>query len=263
MIGNHVGQITRFLRDMRPGDYVLTPTADSQRVNWGVVLDQKAFFSKEGPCPFPHRRPVKWHHEPLARSDFSVPLQNTMRALLTVFEVSQIGEMLTLIGRPELVPAQALRLQDNYGVVLERILTFDAVVFEQLVTHLLVAMGFEETQHTGKSGDGGVDARGTLDVGGLARIRLFVQAKRYATNSRINPKTIREFRGSVPNAAQGAFITTADFAGGCHAIATESGFARIGLINGNQLVDLLTLYWDKLPDETKDQLGLRPGLVLA
>lgn len=263
VIGNHSGQIRRFL-ELQAGDIVLTPTADSDFVNYGTVLDEPYFYVAGGDtCPYTHRRRVQWNEEPLRRSDFSVPLQNTMRSLLTVFEVSQIGEILTLIGKAELVPVKAQKVQDVYEIVLERILSFDAYTFEQLVTQLLVAMGFEETQHTGQSGDGGVDARGTLNVGGLARIKLFVQAKRYNVGAKINAKAIRDFRGSVPSNAQGAFITTSDFAKGCYDVANEQGFPRIGLINGRQLVDLLTLHWENMPDEMKEQLGLRLGLVVA
>ena len=43
----------------------------------------------------------------------------------------------------------------------------------------------------------------------------------------------------------------------------EDGFARVGLINGEQLVDLLTEHWQDIPDEFRDTLGLKPILVPA
>lgn len=264
VIGNHVGQISRFLLEIRPGDHILTPTEDSEFVNHGIVMGQPYSYMPNQPiCPYPHHRAVKWSKESLRRSDFSVPLQNTMRALLTVFEVSQANEIFTLLGRKDLVSPLAQKAVDVYEVVLERILTLDAASFEQLVAHLLAAMGFEETEHTGRSGDGGVDARGTLNISGLAKIKLFVQAKRYQTNSRINAKAIQDFRGAIPNSAQGAFITTADYVKKAHEVANDPGFPRIGLINGKQLVDLLTEHWNKLPEEMQEQIGLRPGLVLV
>jgi len=42
-----------------------------------------------------------------------------------------------------------------------------------LVTHLLAALGFEGAEHTGKTGDGGVDATGELNVSNLAKVKLF------------------------------------------------------------------------------------------
>lgn len=66
---------------------------------------------------------------------------------------------------------------------------------------------------------------------------------------------------SIPANAQGAFITTADFQPKAKDVALENGFARIGLINGSQLVDLLVAHWGDLPMEFRERLGLKPGLV--
>ena len=48
------------------------------------------------------------------------------------------------------------------------------------------ALGFEGAEHIGRTGDGGVDVKGILAVSGLARIQLFVQAKRYKQGSKIS-----------------------------------------------------------------------------
>jgi hypothetical protein len=37
--------------------------------------------------------------------------------------------------------------------------------------------------------------------------------------------------------------------------------SRIGLVNGYQLVDLLVEHWSDIPEEFKNRLGLKPGLV--
>ena len=52
--------------------------------------------------------------------------------------------------------------------------------FEILVEHLLTALGFEGTEVTGKSGDGGVDVIGNLNASNIANVKLFVQPN--ATN---------------------------------------------------------------------------------
>ncbi|MBD3399482.1 MAG: hypothetical protein GF399_04035 [Candidatus Coatesbacteria bacterium] len=90
------------------------------------------------------------------------------------------------------------RTQDRlYKAVLERILELDPEEFEVLITELLATLGFE-ARHVGQVGDGGIDAVGTLDVYGMARIELHVQCKRYQLSSRINAKEIRDFRGAIP-----------------------------------------------------------------
>lgn len=150
---------------------------------------------------------------------------------------------------------------DYYTSILNRILELDDKEFEILITHILNALGFEGSEHTGKVGDGGVDATGELNVANMAKIKLFVQAKRYKLDSRINPNVVKALRANIPSGGQGAFITTADFQKKAKDIAVEQGFPRIGLINGEQLVDILAEHWNDIPVEFKEKMNLKVGLV--
>ncbi len=153
-------------------------------------------------------------------------------------------------------------LYDPYRVVLEQVLELDAKEFEILVGHLLTALGFEGSEVTGKSGDGGVDATGELSVSNLAKVKVFVQAKRYKLDAKVSAGTVRQLRQAIPFGGQGAFITTADYQAAAADVALEQGFPRIGLVNGRQLVDLLIEHWN-MPSEFRERLGLKPGLVRA
>lgn len=152
---------------------------------------------------------------------------------------------------------------DPYEAVLERVLQLDDKEFEILVSHLLTALGFEGSEVTGKTGDGGVDAKGELNVANLAKVKVFVQAKRYKLGSKISASTVKQLRQAIPFGGQGAFITTADFQGSAHETAVEAGFPRIGLVNGRQLVDLLVEHWEDIPTEFQTSLALKRGLVLV
>ncbi|MDQ2089757.1 restriction endonuclease [Marimonas arenosa] len=263
VVGQQVGQIARFLFDISPGDTVITPSRDTEILQHGIVLDEPYVFESNDPtCPYPHRRVVKWAQQPIRRSSLSVPLGNTMRSSLTVFSVSQVDEVLELAGRGELVK-RTLSEYDPYESVLERVLALDDKEFEILIGHLLTALGFEGSEVTGKIGDGGVDVTGELNVANLAKIKLFVQAKRYKRGARIPASTVKALRSSIPANGQGAFITTADFQTKALDVAFEHNFPRIGLVNGRQLVDLLVEYWSDIPQEFRDRLGLKPGLVLS
>ena len=263
VIGQQVGQVSRFLFEIRPGDFVVTPTANPEVVYWGVVRDEPYQFveSPSDGCPYQHRRLVEWNAEPVQRSLFSVPLQNTMRSSLTVFQIAQRASFFEAIGRNDLVPDEARAKETATEVVLKRILELDAQEFEVLVTHLLSALGFE-AQHVGRVGDGGVDAMGEMDIYNVAKIKLYVQAKRYKRGARISPGTVRSLRQSIPTGAQGAFITTCDFQSRALEVATEPGFPRIGTVNGEQLVDMLAEKWEALDPEIRSKLGLKRGLVV-
>jgi len=260
VIGIQVGQVSRFLFEIRPGDFVVTPTASPDVVYWGVVRNEPYQFveSPSDGCSYQHRRLVEWNAEPVRRSLFSVPLQNTMKAWLTVFQVGEKESLFEAIG---LVPPDVGAKESATEVVLRRILKLDHQEFEVLVTELLRALGFE-AQHVGRTGDGGVDATGEMDVYNVAKIKLYVQAKRYKRGARIGAGTVKSLRQNIPAGAQGAFITTCGFQSKALEVATEPGFPRIGTVNGEQLVDMLAEKWEALDPEIRSKLGLKRGLVL-
>lgn len=203
-----------------------------------MAPDSSYYFDpgRSNKCRYMHRRRVSWSDKRLDRAELSVPFQSR--------------------------PASTKRgASDHYSVVLERILELDPTEFEFLVAHLLTALGFEGSEVVGGSGDGGVDAKGVLEIANLASVRIYVQAKRYAQGSKVKTSEIRKLRGMIPMGGQGALITTGKFKKDAHEIATEPGFAPTGLVNGRQLVDLLVEHWNDIPVEFQARLGLRPGLV--
>jgi restriction system protein len=263
VIGQQVGQMARFLFDIQAGDYVITPDADTELLHIGVVEPSPVYFygdDSDG-CRFLHRRPVKWLPGTFKRSAFSVPFQNTIRSSLTVFWISQNAHFFDVIGKKELAPHAAKEAYDPYRAVLDQLLELNDKEFEILITHLLAALGFEGAEHTGKSGDGGVDATGELNVANLAKVKIFVQVKRYKLGTKIAAKDVKSLRQSIPSGGQGAFITTAEFQNAAGDVALEQGFPRIGLVNGRQLVDLLVEHWEDIPEDFKNKLGLKHGLV--
>lgn len=263
VVGQQVGQIARLLLEAQVGDYIITPALDTEYLQYGVVAN-KGYWFEANPtdgCPYRHRIGVDWTADTLSRSSFSVPFQNTIRSSLTVFGVSQQDEFLEAIGQADPNKPKAHAAFDAYETVLERVLELDASEFEMLVGYLLTALGFEESQVTGKTGDGGVDATGILNVANLAKVKIFVQAKRYKRGSKINANVVKQLRTAIPSGGQGAFITTADFQSSAAEVANEVGFPRIGLINGKHLVDLLVEHWNDIPEEFQAKLGLRIGLI--
>lgn len=260
VIGQQVGQIGRFLLEIEGGDYVITPAADTEWLHFGAVAQNPSYSYATGTdgCPFRHRRTVTWSPNRLRRGDLSVPFQNTIRSSLTVFAISQVEEFEEATGKAHAAPQTAY---DPYRVVLDHVLELDDKEFEILVGHLLTALGFEGSEVTGKTGDGGVDATGELNIASLAKVKVYVQAKRYKLGTKISSNTVRQLRQAIPFGGQGAFITTADFQAAAADVALEPGFPRIGLIHGRQLVDLLVEHWADIPPEFQDRLGLRPGLV--
>jgi restriction system protein len=94
--------------------------------------------------------------------------------------------------------------------LLEIIQGMDPDAFERLTQRLLRECGFVQVEVTGKSGDGGIDGRGILRLGGVLSFHVIFQCKRWKGS--VGPGQIRDFRGSmVGRADKGLFITTGTF----------------------------------------------------
>ncbi|NBD36648.1 MAG: restriction endonuclease, partial [Chloroflexi bacterium] len=63
--------------------------------------------------------------------------------------------------------------------LLETLLEMEPSAFERLVQRLLRESGFIKVEVTGRTGDGGVDGKGVMRLGGLLSFRVIFQCKRY------------------------------------------------------------------------------------
>lgn len=98
--------------------------------------------------------------------------------------------------------------------------------FEQLTGQLLERDGCTDVQVCGRTGDGGIDVRGTTPAGWP----LVVQCKRYDTRARIGPDKVRELAAVTAHAgASGLLVTSASFTSGAISEAEQYG---IGLVDG-------------------------------
>jgi len=130
------------------------------------------------------------------------------------------------------------------GEILKKALTLSPTGFENLVIALLEAMGYGRAgsiQRTSTTGDAGIDGIVSQDPLGLDRI--YMQAKRYATDRTVDRPKIHEFAGALlgKQGDRGVFITTSRFSQGAIDEAERIN-ARIELIDGARLAELLVLY---------------------
>lgn len=110
--------------------------------------------------------------------------------------------------------------------------------FERLCQRLLRESGFVQVRVTGKSGDGGIDGVGLVQLGGLLSFPVIFQCKRYQGS--IGPGVIRDFRGAmIGRADRGLVITTGTFSRDARLEATRDGAPPIDLVDGEQLIEKL------------------------
>ncbi len=110
--------------------------------------------------------------------------------------------------------------------------------FERLTQRLLRESGFIQVEVTGRSGDGGIDGKGIMRLGGLLSFHVIFQCKRYSGS--VSVSQVRDFRGAmVGRADKGLLITTGNFTKDAIAEATRDGAPAIDLIDGDLLIDKL------------------------
>jgi restriction system protein len=122
--------------------------------------------------------------------------------------------------------------------LLDALLKMEPSAFERLVQRILRESGFVQIEVTGRSGDGGIDGKGIIRLGGLLSFHVIFQCKRW--QGAVGASQVRDFRGAmVGRADKGLLITTGNFTKDATREATRDGAPPIDLIDGDQLLDKL------------------------
>lgn len=140
------------------------------------------------------------------------------------------------------------------ALVILRALAPDA--FERLCQRLLRESGFVEVNVTGRSGDGGIDGTGILQIS-LVSFHVLLQCKRYAGS--VGAGAVRDFRGAmVGRTDKGLLITTGSFTPDAKREATRDGAPPIELIDGVGLCDHLKRLELGVETRMVEEVAIRP-----
>jgi restriction system protein len=132
-------------------------------------------------------------------------------------------------------------------ILLRKLIELPAGGFERLCQRLLRESGFESVTVTGKSGDGGLDGLGILQVNPFVSFKVLFQCKRYSGS--VSPAQVRDFRGAMQGRAdKGIILTTGTFTSEAKKEAVRDGVPPIELVDGEKMLDMF---------ETLE-LGLKP-----
>ncbi len=129
--------------------------------------------------------------------------------------------------------------------LLDRVLAQPPVFLERLALRLLAAMGYggRDTvlEHTGRSGDAGLDGLVRQDALGLDTIGM--QAKRYGKSDSVGRPDLQAFVGALhgAGATRGVFVTTARFSAGAKQFAEGVSMSLV-LIDGAELTRQMLRY---------------------
>jgi restriction system protein len=175
-----------------------------------------------------------WVIVPEKRDITSVDPQEVVKTVRTAF-LKEKNER-TPIEDDDDVPDEAESWRTKLHHILIDELSPDA--FERLIKRLLRESGFIQVEVTGRSGDGGIDGKGIVQVGGLLSFHVLFQCKKYKGS--VSSSAIRDFRGAlIGRADKGLFVTTGTFTRDAAREATRDGATPIDLMDGDQLADKL------------------------
>lgn len=162
---------------------------------------------------------------------------------------TESGNDIAPIADESIAPSPSAASSDtNYRSRLLSILqALPASGFERLCQRLLRESGFEQVVVTGRSGDGGIDGQGLLQLNPFVSFKVLFQCKRYVGT--VGSGQVRDFRGAMMGRAdKGIIMTTGTFTGDAQKEALRDGVPPIELVNGEKLLDL----FESL------ELGLKP-----
>jgi restriction system protein len=131
--------------------------------------------------------------------------------------------------------------------VIDALKDLPATGFEAFAQRLLRESGFQGVMVTGRSGDGGIDGNGILQVNPLVSFKVLFQCKRYS--GAVGSAAVRDFRGAMMGRAdKGIILTTGSFTLDARKEAVRDGVPPIELVDAEKLVNML----EEL------ELGLKP-----
>ena len=157
-------------------------------------------------------------------------------------EVKRVVQRLAKQRRQEVSDEPSEESEDQESTwedeLLEILRKMPADSFERLCQRILRESGFVHVEVTGRSGDGGIDGKGVVRIGGLLSFHVIFQCKRYKGS--LSPSFVRDFRGAmVGRADKGLLITTGSFSREARREAQRDGAPPIDLLDGRELVQKL------------------------
>lgn len=137
--------------------------------------------------------------------------------------------------------------EDHRAILMKVLRDLPPDGFERLCQRLLRESGFERVTVTGRSGDGGIDGIGILQMNPFVSFKVLFQCKRYS--GAVSASQVRDFRGAMMGRAdKGIIMTTGTFTADAGKEAVRDGVPPIELVDGAKLMDMFEAL----------ELGLKP-----
>lgn len=237
-----------FLKEMKPGDYVVVPSRGQFYVA-EVVGDP--CYDESHPVAA-HRRPVRWLNDkkPIPRELASAALQGRMKARGTLMDtsdlVADIEKVLEDAKRGE-TPNLARELRARMVEAVRQELTrgrMNPDRFETLVERMAQAMGAVEAKWVPRRSDQGADVVADFELMGGLLVTVGIQAKFYQPGKPMGRHAVDQLAQALRAgvAEMGLVITTGDVSEEAYQAAEEylsRENLQISILGGKELAELI------------------------
>lgn len=256
-------QLYRFTFELKKGDYVVTYNPTERIYHIGEIKSEYEYTNISN---YPHCNAIKvnWIKE-RNRDVLSSSARNSLGAIMSLFEItnSTYDELLAdqIQSKPE-SEAEANEeydtIKDNvigqaHEFIKDKLLALDWEEMQELVAGILRAMGYK-TRVSPKGPDRGRDVIASPDGLGLEEPRIIVEVK-HRTSS-MGSNEIRSFTGGLRQRDRGLYVSTGGFSKEAKYEAERSNIP-ITLIDSDELVRLITQYYDAFDSDTKALIPLK------
>lgn len=266
-----VGQIWRFLRDLRTGDAVLTYDPSTRRYHLGRI-DGDARYRPDDLPTLPVQRPVTWISS-VPRDALSPRAKGRLGAILTLFRVEEqtASELENIAGGatiainepiagqsadesdPEIMIDPFENLQEQaVERVKDRLLSLDWDEMQEMVASLLRALGYR-TIVSPAGPDRGKDIIASKDGFGFEPPRIVVEVKH--RRGAMGAPEIRAFLGGRHAEDRGLYVSTGGFTREAH-FEAERASTVTHLMTLDDLARALTENYERLDDRGRTLLPL-------
>lgn len=256
-VAGSASQLYKFCVEMKIGDLVVFPSKTNREINIGVI--ESDYYYDENQYEYANLRKVKWLKH-LPRTMFSQGALYEFGSFLSVFQISQYAdEVINALEKN----STNVYLQHDESIQEATINTKQATKdyilkelyrlhkggkLEDVVTDLLRAMGYD-AKRTQISGDHGVDVIAYKDE---LPPRVVVQVK--SKNGDIAEADLNKLGGVLKTGDYGLFVTLSNYTKNAKKYIDDN--PRIKSINGEEFVELILKFYDKMSDEFKQSIKL-------
>ena len=247
---------------MKKGDLIVYPAKKERMIHIGRVTSDYNFNNSKEP-KYPHHRAVEWLKKAL-RTNFSQGALYEVGSAISFFQVKNYADefIAVLEGAQQINTPSS---DDSVAIVTEEIeeSTRDFIIktlardlkghlFEDFIAHLLNQMGYR-TRVAPEGPDGGIDIIAHRDELGFEPPIIKVQVK--SSEGSIGEPTASALYGKVDNSEYGLLVTLGYFTK--QAINFANNKANLRLIDGNELVDIILIHYEKFSSKYKGILPLK------